>query len=227
MGYRGPLVPTTLLENGMITTDDYGGFLFGGERFTAAVMIGPEFFKPRRRGRFRRRLLAQCVNEESLTKLGVPKLAIEEGALFTDGSVVLTDTDSLLAQTPKAFTITADGHSYTGTSEGLVALKASSDGSVEKFAGAAVDELRCDGKSLHRPGVRGRKRYSSAPVGKARTLRTESCRHSPMRPLERIFLSSEILKSNKLLGVILSLRKNDGCRYGEKSSHSGQSAQQR
>ncbi len=176
-GYRCVLAPTDLMESGAIRVDDKGGMTFGGTRFTAVVMIGPEYAKEQTfqsletyvdgggkllldgvatrdfagnnvSARFAK-LAAKSVGTQfsvdALARLGAPKLALEGGARFVDGSVVLTDLDSLLNDQPKSFSVEVAGHSFSGSYEGLLALKAAPDGTLEKIAAGHLTDLKRDG----------------------------------------------------------------------------------
>lgn len=89
---------------------------------------------------------------ENMKNLGVPILAMDEGASFMDGSVVLTDTESLRNDQPRAFSISLEGHQYTGTYEGLLAIHVRKDGFVDKLAGGHLDSLVRDGRPIIRLG---------------------------------------------------------------------------
>jgi hypothetical protein len=83
-----------------------------------------------------------------MSKLGVPKLGIDEGAVYDDGSVVLADLDSLLNNQPKPFSVTANGHIFSGAYIGLLAVKSDADGHVLKLAAGGMKELKCDGNAV-------------------------------------------------------------------------------
>jgi hypothetical protein len=108
---------------------------------------------------------------DSMSKLGVPKLAINEGAVYDDGSVVLADLDSLLNNQPKPFSVTVAGHIFSGAYTGLLAIKSNEEGEVVKLAAGSLQELKCDGKTvvtLSRPSdvvlVRGKRGIYSGIV---------------------------------------------------------------
>lgn len=176
-GYRCVLAPTELIESGVIKVDDNGGMTYGGQRFQAVVMIGPEYSKEPTLAALERyvrgggkllldgaatrdfsgndvtarfaALAAKSVGTEfsvdAMDKLGAAKLALDGGATYTDGSVVLTDLDSLLNDQPKSFSVNLGGHQFSGSFEGLVALKAGADGTLEKVAGGHLQQLDRDG----------------------------------------------------------------------------------
>ena len=94
------------------------------------------------------RAVATSFDVDSMSKLGVPKLAIDEGAVYDDGSVVLADLDSLLNKQPKPFSVTVAGHIFSGEYIGLLAIKSDAEGDVVKLAAGSLHELKCDGKAV-------------------------------------------------------------------------------
>ena len=198
-GYRCVLAPTDLLENGTMRVDDKGGMTFGGIRFTAVVMIGPEYAKQptlkaletyvngggkllvdgaatrdfdgndvsSRFAMLASKSVGNQFSLDALAKLGAPKLALDGGARFVDGSVVLTDLDSLLNDKPKDFAVEVSGHTFSGSYEGLLAVKASTDGSIEKIAAGQLTGLKRDGAevlSLDRPSDVSLERTKSGTI---------------------------------------------------------------
>jgi hypothetical protein len=81
----------------------------------------------------------------AMPKLGVPALALDGGARYEDGSVVLTDLDSELSGSPVPFTVKLGSHTFSGSYAGLIALKADDAGHVVKLAAGGLQELRRDG----------------------------------------------------------------------------------
>lgn len=179
-GYRGPLAPSYLIESGGLRVDSHGGILFGGERFTALVYIGPQYLKQSTlrflltfvdgggkllldgtatmdfngndvRAQFRQlaaKAVATTFSIDAMDRLMVPKLAIDEGAVYQDGSVVLADLDSLLSGTPKPFSIESGGHRFTGSYIGLIALKSDAGGNILKLAAGGLQKLSRDGRPI-------------------------------------------------------------------------------
>jgi len=88
-------------------------------------------------------------NLDDIDKLGVtmdPLRAI--GAALEDGSVILTDLPSLQKNLRKNFEVTVNGHEFTGTYEGVLAIKANSQGVIEKLACGACGTLSRDGQQV-------------------------------------------------------------------------------
>jgi hypothetical protein len=92
--------------------------------------------------------LATSFDVDAISKLGVPKLAIDEGAVYEDGSVVIADLDSLENNQPKPFSITVEGHKFSGAYIGLLAIKSDAAGHLVKLAAGGLQELKCDGKTI-------------------------------------------------------------------------------
>jgi hypothetical protein len=88
-------------------------------------------------------------------KLGIMKDPLREtGATLEDGSVILTDLPSLQQNVPTNFDITVNGHRFSGSYEGVFAIKAAKNGTVRKLACGDCRSLRRDGHevlSLDRP----------------------------------------------------------------------------
>jgi hypothetical protein len=100
-------------------------------------------------------LLRKIVAKTTVTGFSVdkiPQLGVEPSPLrgfggeLEDGSVILTDLDSLESHQPKQFSIDLDGHHFSGSYEGVFALKAAKDGAIEKLACGACSLLNRDGK---------------------------------------------------------------------------------
>lgn len=95
----------------------------------------------------RARIRGFSVNK--LPKLGVHQSPLNGiGGELEDGSVILTDLNSLETDQPKTFTIEVNGHTFSGAYVGVFALKAAKDGTVEKIACGECRPLRRDGKEI-------------------------------------------------------------------------------
>jgi hypothetical protein len=84
-------------------------------------------------------------------KLGVtadPLRAI--GGSLEDGGVILTDLPSLQEHKPKHFEVIVNGHHFSGSYEGVFALKADESGTVEKLACGQCGPLLRDGREVLR-----------------------------------------------------------------------------
>lgn len=87
----------------------------------------------------------------SLGKLGIAKDPLQAiGGSLEDGSVILTDLPSLENHTPKDFTVTAEGHQFSGSYEGVFAIKADTHGKIEKLACGQCGPLFRDGHEILR-----------------------------------------------------------------------------
>jgi hypothetical protein len=86
---------------------------------------------------------------QDIPSLGVARDAFApSGSRLVDGSLVETDLASIQNDTPKKFDFQLSGHEFTGSFIGLVALKVSDDGVVEKFACGHCSPLLRDGKAI-------------------------------------------------------------------------------
>lgn len=83
----------------------------------------------------------------NLPQLGIaPSPLRDTGGELEDGSVILTDLGSLESHQPRPFSIAVNGHRFSGSYEGVFALKAAKDGTIEKLACGACSLLNRDGK---------------------------------------------------------------------------------
>lgn len=88
-------------------------------------------------------------NLADVDKLGVSKDPLQdEGGALEDGSVILTDLPSLQNDAPKHFNITVNGHRFSGSYEGVFAIRASTKGSIEKLACGHCGPLSRDGQEI-------------------------------------------------------------------------------
>lgn len=84
---------------------------------------------------------------EGIAKLGVQKSALRDlGGELEDGSVILTDLESLRGGESKSFDVEVNGHRFSGSYRGVFALKSDAEGTLEKVACGACSELRRDGR---------------------------------------------------------------------------------
>lgn len=82
-------------------------------------------------------------------KLGIARDPFRDtGGSLEDGSVILTDMPSLQNNKPKDFNITVNGHNFSGSYEGALAIKAANDGALEKLACGYCSGLLRDGRDL-------------------------------------------------------------------------------
>ena len=86
---------------------------------------------------------------DKLAALGVQKSPLAGiGGVLEDGSVILTDLNSLETNRPKAFTVDVNGHTFSGSYVGVLALKAAKDGTIEKLACGECRPLSRDGREV-------------------------------------------------------------------------------
>ena len=107
------------------------------------VPIRSEFAKIAARARVR------GFSMDKFPELGLQKSPLNGiGGELEDGSVILTDLDSLETNQPKKFTVEVNGHSFSGAYIGVFALKAAKDGTLEKLACGGCRPLRRDGRKV-------------------------------------------------------------------------------
>jgi hypothetical protein len=180
-GYRCAVVPSDLIDNGMLHLDARGRPVMQGHTFRAMIYLYPEYAKPAtlsfladyvRRGgalmlegtatrdfygkpiagRFAAIETGARVKGFSIAdvgQLGVTRDPLrDEGGALEDGSVILTDLPSLQHHQPKSFDIDVNGHRFSGSFEGVFAIKAAANGKMEKLACGQCGPLMRDGREV-------------------------------------------------------------------------------
>lgn len=83
---------------------------------------------------------------EGIAKLGIAKSPLQSiGGELEDGSIILTDLDSLESGQPRSFVVEVNGHQFAGSYIGVFALKAAPDGGLQKLACGGCGPLSRDG----------------------------------------------------------------------------------
>lgn len=85
---------------------------------------------------------------EDISKLGIPKNALSNGAKNEDGSFVFTDTESLKFDKTAVFSIDIDGVSYSAQYKGLAAILADQKKGLQKFTATGFKSLSRNGKVI-------------------------------------------------------------------------------
>lgn len=86
---------------------------------------------------------------DRIAELGVEKSPLQGiGGELEDGSVILTDLNSLEAAQPKSFSVKVNGHEFSGAYVGVFALKAAADGRILKLACGGCASLSRDGREI-------------------------------------------------------------------------------
>ena len=186
-GYRCAVIPSDLIDGGMLRLDGQGRPVIYGHVFRAIIYLYPQYAKRTTLtflkeyvdrggslmlegkatrdfyGRPIGNLFEQiadraCVrrfNISAVDKLGITRDPLRAiGGRLADGSIILTDLPSLQTNTPKSFDVTVNGHHFSGSYEGVFALKASMNGTIEKLACGHCGPLSRDGHealSLRKP----------------------------------------------------------------------------
>lgn len=83
---------------------------------------------------------------DKIAELGVEKSSLRNtGGELEDGSIILTDLDSLRSGQPEPFSIEVNGHNFSGSYVGVFAIKADASGRIEKLACGECGALSRDG----------------------------------------------------------------------------------
>jgi hypothetical protein len=94
---------------------------------------------------------AKQFSVDQIAELGVEKSPFQEtGGELEDGSVILTDLNSLETSQPKTFSVAVNGHQFNGAYSGVFALKAAADGRILKLACGGCASLSRDGREILR-----------------------------------------------------------------------------
>ena len=180
-GYRCAVVPSDLIDNGMLHLDTQGRPMLHGHTFRAIIYLYPEYSKRTTlaflnsyvqhggplmlegkatrdfdgrpiAGLFESIKAKARVNGfslDDLERLGIAKDPLRAiGGALEDGSVILTDLPSLQQKSPKAFAVNVNGHEFSGTYEGVFAIKANGQGTIEKLACGECGTLLRDGHEV-------------------------------------------------------------------------------
>ncbi len=88
---------------------------------------------------------------DKISELGVEKSPLrDEGGELEDGSIILTDLDSLETGQPKKFSVQVNGHQFSGAYVGVFALQAAASGRILKLACGDCQSLSRDGREIFR-----------------------------------------------------------------------------
>jgi hypothetical protein len=138
--------PTTLAFLDQYTRNGGALMLEGSAtRGFDGTLVGDQFQKIAARAR------ATEFNIDKITALGIqPSVLRDIGGTLEDGSVILTDLNSLETGKPQPFSVAVNGHSFTGSYIGVLALKANGDGVLQKFACGGCSSLSRDGREILR-----------------------------------------------------------------------------
>jgi hypothetical protein len=82
-----------------------------------------------------------------IPEFGIMKNVIQGGCYNMDGSVVLTDYESLKTNVPTTFIVELDGKTYSGNYVGMLAFK-SEEGKLTKITSSGLLELKRNGKTV-------------------------------------------------------------------------------
>lgn len=85
---------------------------------------------------------------ETIINTGVKINTISQGCILEDGSVIMTDLNSILYEKPLEFSVPINGYVFKGSYIGTMAIKATENGRVEKFVCGGFKELLRDGEKI-------------------------------------------------------------------------------
>jgi hypothetical protein len=86
---------------------------------------------------------------EKIVQLGVERSPLRDlGGELEDGSIILTDLASVESNQPKPFDIAVNGHRFSGSYVGVLAIKAGPKGELEKLACGGCGGIARDGHPM-------------------------------------------------------------------------------
>jgi hypothetical protein len=85
---------------------------------------------------------------EAISKLGIAKNALPDGALNEDGSYTFTDFESLFFNKTVTFSFSKNGIAFSGDYKGLAAIKVDEKGNLQKFAATGFSSLKKGGATI-------------------------------------------------------------------------------
>lgn len=85
---------------------------------------------------------------ENVINTGVKSTPVQNGSLLKDGSIIMSDLHSILNKKALTFSKDINGHVYSGSYIGTMAIKADVNGNIEKFTCGGFKELLRDGNKI-------------------------------------------------------------------------------
>jgi len=182
-GYRCAVVPSDLIDNGLLRLDAMNRPVLNGHTFRAVLYLYPQYAKRATLAFLDRytqhggalmlegdatrdfdgapiesdfskiaaRARIKGFSVDKLAQLGVePSPLRDVGGELEDGSVILTDLNSLETDQPRGFSVEVNGHSFSGAYVGVFALKAAANGRIQKLACGECGTLARDGHEVLR-----------------------------------------------------------------------------
>jgi hypothetical protein len=177
-GYPCATIPSTWVERGMLTIRKDGKVQVKDRTFDAVIFFGPQYAKPAiftfLKELADRKVALMTLGEASLDfygndcsdayrpvarhaipfdlenigKLGVMKNPVTNGIFLQDGSVVISDYSSVKNKTNTAFKVKVGKDEFSGSYQGVFALKTDKKGKVEKLACGNFRSLVKNGKTI-------------------------------------------------------------------------------
>ena len=177
-GYPCASIPSTWLERGLVAVRKDGKVQIKDRVFDAVVFLYPQYSKPSvlsflkeltgKNGRLMiagdasmdfygndcsdlyrtivRRALPFSI--ENIGQWGVSKNTVVNGTYLQDGSVVMSDYVSIKNKTNTEFKVKIGKNEYSGSYEGIFALKTDKNGDIEKMVCGNFKSLQKNGKTI-------------------------------------------------------------------------------
>jgi len=177
-GYPCASIPSTWLEKGMLTVRDDGKVQIKDRIFDAVIFLNPQYAKPsslafmqeivNKKGKLMIQGAASkdfngndCsvlfntiakntyqFSIDNMPQLGIAVNPVKTGIFLNDGSVVMADYESIQTRLNTAFNVKIDGKEFTGSYEGVFALKTDKNGNLEKLVCGKFKSLKRDGETI-------------------------------------------------------------------------------
>lgn len=177
-GYPCASIPDTWIDRGLLTVTPEGKVELKGRTFDAVLFLNPQYARKSsfdfmeqlvdKGGRLMiqgtatrnfdgddcsdlfQRIIAHSLpfSTENLPKLGIGQNMINNGIKLTDGSVVMSDYSSVENNENTNFSFNTDGHLYSGSYQGVFALKTNKDGDIDKLVCGNFQSLKRDGVEI-------------------------------------------------------------------------------
>ncbi|MDR1129654.1 MAG: hypothetical protein LBK96_01555 [Prevotellaceae bacterium] len=177
-GYPCAAIPSTWLERGMLTVRKDGKVQVKDRIFDAVVFFEPQYGKPstlaflkeladrkvplmtlgeasldfdgRDCSEMYRQIARHAIpfDVENIGKLGIAKNPVMNGIFLQDGSLVMSDYPSVKNKTNTEFKVKVGKDEFSGSYQGVFALKTDKKGNIEKLAGGNFRSLQKNGKTI-------------------------------------------------------------------------------
>jgi hypothetical protein len=177
-GYPCATIPSTWLERGTVTVREDGKVQIKDRIFDAVIILQPQYAKPAtlaflkeltdKKGALM--VLGEATLDfngndcsalykeiaqhavpfgiDRIDRLGIAPNPVANGIYLQDGSLVMSDYQSVKTKTNTVFTVKLGEDEFSGSYEGVFALKTDKNGKIEKMAGGNFHSLQKNGKTI-------------------------------------------------------------------------------